>query len=37
MDIDSDYALLAELELRELEDLGDAWFEADLAELLPPA
>ena len=37
MDIDSAYALLAELELREVEDLGAAWFEADLAELLPLA
>ena len=35
MDIESAYDLLAELELREVEDLGAAWFEAELAELLP--
>ena len=37
MDIDTAHALLAELELREVEDLGAAWFEAELAELLPLA
>ncbi len=37
MDIESAYALLAELELRDVEDLGDDWFEAELADLLPLA
>ena len=37
MDIESAYALLAELELRDVEDLGAAFFEDELAELLPPA
>jgi hypothetical protein len=37
MDIDAAYALLAELELREVEDLGLDWFEAELADLLPLA
>jgi len=35
MDIESAYALLAELELHEVDDLGAAWFEAELAEVLP--
>jgi hypothetical protein len=34
MDINAAYALLAELELREVEDLGDDWFEAELADHL---
>ncbi|MCW2696332.1 MAG: hypothetical protein JWR62_1417 [Modestobacter sp.] len=37
MDIDEAYALLAELEVREVEDLGTEYFEAELAELLPLA
>ena len=37
MDIESAYALLAELELRDVEDLGAAFFEDELAELLPLA
>ena len=37
MDIESAYALLAELELRDVEDLGTEWFEAELADLLPLA
>jgi hypothetical protein len=37
MDIESAYALLAELELRDVEDLGAEWFEAELADLLPLA
>ena len=37
MDIESAYALLAELELRDVEDLGADWFEAELADLLPLA
>lgn len=37
MDIERAYALLAELDVRDVEDLGAAWFEAELAELLPPA
>ena len=37
MDVESAYALLAELELRDVDDLGTAWFEAELAELLPSA
>ena len=37
MDIERAYALLAELELREVEDLDAGWFEAELAELLPLA
>ena len=37
MDIERAYALLAELELREVEDLDAAWFDAELAELLPSA
>jgi hypothetical protein len=37
MDIDAAYALLAELELREVEDLGMEYFEAELADLLPLA
>jgi hypothetical protein len=34
MDINAAYALLAELELREVEDLGADWFEAELADFL---
>ena len=34
MDINAAYALLAELELREVEDLGADWFEAELADSL---
>ena len=37
MDIETAYALLAELELHDVEDLGDDYFEAELADLLPPA
>ena len=37
MDIDAAYALLAELELREVEDLGQEYFEAELTDLLPLA
>ena len=37
MDIETAYALLAEFELREVEDLGSDWFEADLQEQLPLA
>ena len=37
MDIETAYALLAELELREVEDLDQAYFEAELQELLPLA
>ncbi|TWH71787.1 hypothetical protein JD78_00285 [Modestobacter roseus] len=37
MDLATARALLAELELHEVEDLDDAWFEAELAELLPTA
>ena len=35
MDIETAYALLAELELHDVEDLGDAYFEAELDDLLP--
>jgi len=35
MDIESAHDLLAGLELRDVDDLGTAWFEAELAELLP--
>ena len=34
MDIDAARALLAELELREVEDLGTEYFEAELADHL---
>jgi hypothetical protein len=37
MDIETAYALLAELELHDVEDLGDDWFEAELSDLLPLA
>jgi hypothetical protein len=37
MDINEAYALLAELELREVEDLDQAYFEAELQEVLPLA
>ena len=37
MDIESAHALLAELELHEVDELDAAWFEAELAELLPLA
>jgi hypothetical protein len=37
MDIDTAHDLLAELELRDVEDLGEEWFAAELAELLPLA
>ena len=37
MDINEAFALLAELELRDVEDLDAAYFEAELQELLPPA
>ena len=37
MDIETAYALLAELELHDVEDLGDDYFEAELADLLPLA
>ena len=37
MDIETAYALLAELELHDVEDLGDEYFEAELTELLPLA
>jgi len=37
MDIDEAFALLAQLELREVEDLDRGYFEAELQELLPLA
>jgi len=37
MDINEAFALLAELELHEVEELDRAYFEAELAELLPIA
>jgi hypothetical protein len=37
MHIDDAYALLAELELREVEELDRGWFEAELSELLDVA
>jgi hypothetical protein len=37
MDIEEAFALLAELELREVEDLDGGYFEAELRELLEPA
>jgi hypothetical protein len=37
MDIEDAFALLAELELREVEDLDAGYFEAELQELLPLA
>ena len=37
MDIDAAFALLAELDLREVEDLDSGWFEAELTSYLPLA
>jgi len=37
MDIETAFALLAELELHEVEDLDAAWFEAELRDCLPLA
>jgi hypothetical protein len=37
MDIDGAFALLNDLELREVEDLDAEWFEAELQDLLPLA
>ena len=37
MDIDAAFALLAELELREVEELDTGWFEAELTSYLPVA
>ena len=37
MDIDTAHALLAELEVREVEDRGAAWSGAELTQLLPLA
>ncbi len=37
MDIEDAFALLTELELHEVEELDDEWFEAELRELLPLA
>jgi len=37
MDIETAHDLLAELDIRDAEDLGAEWFEAELAELLPLA
>jgi hypothetical protein len=37
MDIETAWDLLAELEIHDAEDLGEAWFEAELAEFLPLA
>jgi hypothetical protein len=37
MDLADAFALLAELELHEVEELDRDWFEAELRELLPPA
>jgi hypothetical protein len=37
MDVTEAFALLAELELREVEDLDRGYFEAELRELLPVA
>lgn len=37
MDINEAFALLAELELRDVEELDAAYFEAELQELLPLA
>ena len=37
MDIDDAFALLAELELHEVEELDRQYFEAELRELLPLA
>jgi hypothetical protein len=37
MTIEDAFALLAELELREVEELDGDWFEAELQELLPLA
>ncbi len=37
MDIETAFALLAELELREVEELDAEWFEAELRDCLPLA
>ena len=37
MDIDTAFALLAELELHEVEELDADWFEAELRDCLPLA
>ena len=37
MDIETAYALLAEVELREVEELDAGWFEAELTAYLPLA
>jgi hypothetical protein len=37
MDIEDAFALLAELELHEVEELDGEYFEAELRELLPLA
>jgi hypothetical protein len=37
MDIETAFALLAQLELHEVEELDDAYFEAELRGLLPSA
>ena len=37
MTLDAAFALLAELVLREVDDLGAEYFEAELQELLPLA
>lgn len=37
MDIETAFALLAELELREVEELDADWFEAELRDCLPLA
>ena len=37
MDIEDAFALLAELELHEVEELDRQYFEAELRELLPLA
>ena len=37
MTLEDAYALLAELELREVEDLDADWFEAELRDCLPLA
>ena len=37
MTVEDAFALLAELELHEVEDLDDAWFHAELSASLPMA
>jgi len=37
MDIETAFALLADLELHEVEELDAAWFEAELGDCLPLA